>query len=125
MYGAPVRKSGPREVSRWITEQLQFNETQQQQYEQLQDEHRRNMRAIHEQDRNLHDRYFQLLQGPVADSLLVSQLADSIALNRRQTELTTFYDFQKIRTLCTPEQQRKFDQIIGEALRMMGPKPPR
>ncbi|MBP6732541.1 MAG: periplasmic heavy metal sensor [Chitinophagales bacterium] len=123
IYGAPARQSGPREVSRWITEQLQLNEEQQEQYGQLQDEHRKNMDAIHEQDRNLHDRYFKLLQDPAADSALVSQLADSIALNRKQTELTTFYDFQKIRGICSPEQQKKFDQIIGEALRMMAPRP--
>ena len=40
-------------------------------------------------------------------------------------ELTTFYDFKKIRSICNAEQQKKFDEIIGEAFRMMGPRPPR
>lgn len=125
IYGAGPHQSGPREVSKFIIEELRLNDKQQQQYRQLQDEHRRNMETIHEQDRNLHDRYFQLLQGERADSILVNQLVDSIALNRKQTELLTFYDFQKIRGICNAEQQKKFDEIIGEALRMMAPRPRR
>jgi Spy/CpxP family protein refolding chaperone len=125
IYGAAPHQSGPREVSRFIIEELRLNDKQQEQYRQLQNEHRRNMEIIHEQDRNLHDRYFQLLQGEKADSTLVNQLADSIALNRKQTELLTFYDFQKIRGICNAEQQKRFDEIIGEALRMMAPKPRR
>ena len=113
------------EVSRWLTEQLKLSETQRQQYQALREEHKQNMEAIHKQDRNLHDRYFDLLHGENIDSILVNQLADSIAINRKQTELTTFYDFKKIRSICNAEQQKKFDEIIGEALRMMGPRPPR
>ena len=125
MHGAPRGGNSPREVSRWLTQQLKLNAEQQKQYEALQDEHRKNMETIHQQDRNLHDRYFQLLNGEAIDSALVNQLADSIATNRRQTELTTFYDFKKIRAICNARQQKKFDEIIGEALRMMAPQPPK
>ena len=122
---APERGgNSPQEVSRWLTEQLKLNTEQQEQYKVLQDEHRKKMDAIHLQDRDLHDRYFQLLHRETTDSLLVNQLADSIAINRKQTELTTFYDFKKIRSICNTEQQKKFDEIIGEALKMMG-RPPR
>lgn len=121
----PKHEGNPREVSRWLTEQLKLNAVQQEQYKVLQEEHRKNMENIHQQDRNLHDRYFQLLNGEAVDSVLVNQLADSIAINRKQTELTTFYDFKKIRAICNAEQQQKFDEIIGEALRMMGPGPQR
>jgi len=121
----PKHEGNPREVSRWLTEQLKLNAVQQEQYKVLQEEHRKNMENIHQQDRNLHDRYFQLLNGEAVDSVLVNQLADSIAINRKQTELTTFYDFKKIRAICNAEQQKKFDEIIGEALRMMGPGPHR
>lgn len=125
MHGGPPADNGPRAVSEWLTEQLHFNPQQQEQYRNLQEEHRKNMEPIHERDRNLHDRFFQLLQGAEADSATINQLADSIAENRKQTDLTTFYDFQKIRAICNPEQQKKFDQIIGEALRMMAPHPRR
>lgn len=124
MHHPPHGGNSPQEVSHWLTEQLKLNAAQQEQYKTLQDEHRKNMESIHRQDRNLHDRFFQLLNGAAADSTIVNQLADSIAANRKQTELTTFYDFKKIRSICNAEQQKKFDEIIGEALRMMGQHPP-
>ncbi|HLP21990.1 MAG TPA: Spy/CpxP family protein refolding chaperone, partial [Chitinophagales bacterium] len=107
-----------------LAKELQFNEQQNEQYRLLQDEHRRNMAPIHEHDRALHDRYFKLLHGNTIDSTLVKQLADSIALNRSQTELATFYNFKKVRTICNAAQQQKFDEIIGDALRMMAPHHP-
>lgn len=122
--GKRLHANGPNQVSEWLAKELNFNERQQQQYRLLQDEHRNNMEPIQHHDRELHDRYFQLLPGGVTDSLLVKQLADSIAFNRIKTELTTFYDFKKIRSICNAEQQKKFDEIIGEALRMMAPRHP-
>jgi protein CpxP len=124
----PPHDRGPREVSKWLTGQLNLDAGQQEQFNKLQEAHKQNMEPIQQQDRDLHDRYFKLLHGDVTDSTLVKQLADSIALNRVQTELVTFYDFKKIRGICNPEQQKKFDEIIGEALRMMaphGPRPPK
>lgn len=120
----PPARNPQQEISRWLTEQLQLNAEQEKQYKVLQDEHRQKMDFIHQQDRDLHDRYFQLLNGETVDSSLVNQLADSIAENRKQTELTTFYDFKKIRAICNGEQQKKFDAIIGKALKTMG-RPPR
>lgn len=120
---APHNPEGPKAVSEWLQGQLNLNSGQQIQFEKLQEEHRRKMDAIHQQDRDLHDRYFDLLKGDTTDSIQLQLLADSIALNRKQTELATFYAFKKIRAICNPEQQTKFDAIVGEALRMMGPRP--
>ncbi|HLP50773.1 MAG TPA: Spy/CpxP family protein refolding chaperone [Chitinophagales bacterium] len=122
--GKRFKPNGPRQVSEWLAKELKFNEQQHEQYKLLQDEHRRNMAPIHQYDRALHDRYFKLLQGGSTDSVLVKQLADSIAFNRAQTELATFYNFKKVRSICNAEQQQKFDEIIGDALRMMAPHHP-
>jgi len=124
MHHPPHGGKSAQEVSHWLTEQLKLNAEQQEHYKTLQEEHRKNMESIRKQDRKLHDRYFQLLNGEVIDSTLVNQLADSIAANRKQTELTTFYDFKKIRAICNAEQQKKFDEIIGEVLNMMAQRPP-
>lgn len=118
------RHKSPKEVSQWLAAELKFDAPQLEQYKTLQQEHRRNMEPIQRKDRELHDRYFKLLRGERTDSVLVKQLADSIAYNRVQTELTTFYDFKKIRSICNTQQQKKFDAIIGEALRMMAPRHP-
>lgn len=113
-------KHGP-PAHEWLAKQLNFSTTQQQQYHTLLEQHRTGMETIHKQDRDLHDRFFKLLQGAATDSVTVQQLADSIAQNRVQTELQTFYNFKQIRAICTPQQQQKFDEVVKDVLRMMAP----
>jgi Spy/CpxP family protein refolding chaperone len=64
------------------------------------------------------------LKTAVIDTVKVNELADSIVSIQKQIELVTFYHFQKVRAICTAEQQQKFDEVIDEAIRMLGPKPP-
>jgi hypothetical protein len=54
--------------------------------------------------------------------------ADSLAgeIGKKQTELErlTYGHFRQVRALCDAGQQKKFDTVIQEALRMMAPPPP-
>ena len=80
---------------------------------------------IQKGDRKLHDSFFDLLNQNDPDSAVIDSMASLIASNRKQIELLTFQHFSEIRKVCTEEQKQKFDQIINDALRMMGPRPPR
>ena len=123
MHGHPRGEEGPREVSRWLTEQLKLNREQQKKYEVLLNEHREKMEPVQKQDRYFHDRYFALLQGNNFDSTSVAALADSMSVSRKQIEQLTFYDFKKIRSICNAEQQKKFDEIILEVFHRMAHHP--
>ena len=50
--------------------------------------------------------------------------ADAIMINQKAIEMATFYHFEEVRSICTPDQQKMFDEVIKEALRMMSPPPP-
>jgi hypothetical protein len=58
------------------------------------------------------------------DQLQIQMLSQEIGKNQALLETVTFQHFTEVRKICTPEQQKKFDEIIREALRMMGPSPP-
>jgi len=118
--GPPPRGS----VFEFLTHELKLSEQQQQQYEQMRDEHHATVEGLQKNSRQLHRQYFELLHGNLADSIQVNSMADSIASIQKQIDLITFYHFQKVRTICTPEQQKKFDEVIDEALYMMAPPPP-
>lgn len=107
----------------FLVHELKFNEKQVEQYEALRNEHRNMVEDLRSKGRQLHDEYFDLLKSPSADSALVNRLSDSLALNQKQIELITFYHFQKVRGICTAEQQPRFDNIIQEALHIMAPPP--
>lgn len=112
------------DVFEFLTYELKFNDEQRNQYDQLRKEHHKAIEAIQENGRSTHDNFYALLQNKSADSALVSQLADSISYNQKQIELLTFYHFQKVRAICNHQQQKKFDEVIRDALHMMFPKPP-
>lgn len=108
----------------FLTRELQLDNRQQEQYEILRDEHHRTVEDLQKTGRQLHQQYFGLLHGATADSAQVNLLADSLVSLQKQIELITFYHFQKVRAICKPDQQKKFDEVINEALRMMAPPPP-
>jgi len=112
------------DVFEFLSHELKFDNEQRNQYDQLRREHHSTIQAIEEKSRIIHDRFFSLLQNKSTDSTLVAHLADSISSNQKQIELVTFYHFKKVRAICNPEQQKRFDEVIGEALQMMLPKPP-
>ncbi len=114
---------GREDAGGFLTHELMLNDAQQKQFSQLKEEHHAAAEELQEDARELHHQYFELLHAPSADSVIVLKFAEAIAANQKQMELITFYHFQKIRAICTPEQQKKFDEVIGEALRMMAPKP--
>ncbi|MEI8279910.1 MAG: hypothetical protein WCG87_09115 [Bacteroidota bacterium] len=112
-------------VEEFLTRELKLNEQQQQQYEVLRKEHHEGVVHYDELGKELKDRYFAMLHDSHTDSALVKQLADSIADTRKNIELITFYHFKKVRAICTTdEQKKKFDEVIGEALKSMdhGPR---
>lgn len=48
--------------------------------------------------------------------------AAEIGEDQKQIELITFAHFQKVRELCNDDQKKKFDEVIQEALKSMGPR---
>lgn len=114
---------GPGKAQEWLARQLNLTPVQLEQYHVLVKQHHNNIEPLLQQDRTLHDNYFKLLQQPLPDSTIVNRFADSIADNRKQTELATFYHFMQIRALCNAEQQSTFDKVIGKALHMPPPGP--
>ena len=114
----------PPEIGKYLMHELQFTEVQKNQYEELRDEHRHMMDGLREKSKDFHDVFFELLGNNPIDSNKVTQLADSITAIQKEIEISTFYHFQKVRMICSPAQQNKFDDVIKDALRMMAPRPP-
>lgn len=125
MHKGPHGMPPPRqEIGDFLMRELNFTDTQRNQYEKMRDEHRSSVRNLRDRSRELHDDFFELLGTIPIDSIKANQLADSITIIQKQIELSTFYHFQQVRSNCTAEQQKKFDEVINDALIMMAPPPP-
>ncbi len=108
----------------YLIHELKMNDDQQNKYKILRDEHHNGIMELQNKSRDLHTAFFKLLQNPAADTMLIKLMNDSIAANQMKIEMLTFDHFKKVRQLCSTEQQQKFDAIIVETIKRMGPKPP-
>lgn len=114
----------------FIVERTGMTPEQRGRYAELRDDHQRRIRDIQGELRRHREALFDRLHiAGAADSTMA---ADSIAVAEARAigdahaaiERVTFAHFAKVRTLLDPEQQKRFDAIIQEALRMMAPPPP-
>ena len=112
----------PMDAGDFISHELNFSPEQINQLNKLREASRMHIDELREKGKGFHDKYFDLLSSDEPGSVPVLQLADSIASNQKEIELITFSHFKDVRAICTPDQQKRFDSIINDALRMMAPK---
>ena len=114
----PPPPGGP--VFEFITSELKLSPQQQDAYKILREAHQAAQRVLQDSIRKSKDAFFEMLpDSSINDSLLKNMNAKGLAF-QQQLELLTFRHFQKLRALCTADQQKKFDEIIKEVLLQMG-----
>jgi Spy/CpxP family protein refolding chaperone len=111
-------------ASNFIIEQLKLDAQQQQQFSELRRQHQDVTRQIQEEDRKLHDQYFDLLKTDNPDKAKADSISLLIAQQRSNIEKATFDHFQQLRKLCREDQKKLFDTTIDEIMRLMAPKGP-
>ncbi len=119
----PGNHEGP-STTKFLLKQLNFSKEQEEKYIQLQRNLGDSLEPVREEERRIHDRFFEMMHAENPDSVLVAATIDTMGHIRSQIEYLTFAHFRQVRAMCNTEQQKKFDAIISEAMRRMGPPPP-
>jgi protein CpxP len=117
----PPRPNKQDNAKEFLSNELSFDAKQQEQLEDLRTNFFESREELRKEINDKTDAYFALLQNPKIDSATVKKAAKEIIAIKEKEELAVFYHFQKVRALCTDNQKQKFDKIIMEAARMMGP----
>lgn len=118
----PQPKGQPNE---FLVKELKLDTAQQQQLEVLVKEHRRQAEELRAKIRGAKDSLFALVKDPAATDSTKQALAAVASRYTEQIDVLTLNHFQKIRAICRPDQQERFDEIIQDVIRMMGqPRPP-
>lgn len=108
----------------FLIRELNLNQNQLADFIKLRDEHQKALKQVLEDTKKNKDDLFNMLSSPQVDSAKLNQLTDNIAKAQKQIELAAFDHFKKVRALCDDNQKKKFDEIIGEVLKMMAGPPP-
>ncbi len=89
----------------------------------LQDDHFKKKDALINRSRNLHESLFQSFNDESKDSTEIKMLIDKIVENQRETEQMTFDYFKVVNSLCTPDQQKRLQELIHDVLKRAGGPP--
>lgn len=114
----------------FLITQLNFSKEQKEKFLELDKEHRQKIIQLDHQIKSRKDILFDSFS---EDNTNISGLTNELGnvISKKEIEIFTF--FKSVRNLCSPEQVKKFDEIIAKALKkenrrpphQMGPPPPR
>ncbi len=105
----------------YLTKELALDSLQQLEYFKLLEQHQQQTREIKLQIRDAKDAFFSLLANSAASTQTIDEAAKHAVEVEQKLDILTFNHFKSIRTICNATQQKKFDTIIKNAVKMMGP----
>ena len=125
LFGHPCKERVAQQgrSAEFLIRELGLSNTQQDEFGQLRDLHQDQLQVLQELDRKLHNRFFEMIFLPAADTLSLKILADSIAQVRIKTEMLTYEHFSELKKLLTLQQKEKFHRIFKLALEQVMPPP--
>ncbi|TAH18659.1 MAG: periplasmic heavy metal sensor [Cytophagales bacterium] len=115
----PNHAPNPKQAAEFISRELDFSPTQEEQYAQLIEEHQSDTRKAVEKSNIFREELYRVIGNKQTDR--ANAMLDSVAFYQKQIEAVRYAHFQEVRAICNPAQQERFDQIIFEAIKMMMP----
>lgn len=106
-------RSGRQNPERLLAKRLALTPDQLVQYQQSRSQMRRRSRPHEDSLRVLRDTLFNRIKQPAVSDAEMNQLLEQIARQNGQITRLRFRHWQQVRALCKPEQQTRFDQLIG------------
>jgi len=107
------------EMLQMLEKQAGFTPDQLAQYKKLKEEHWDSIRPYFGELRGAKDNLFKLLKDTAVTAEAINAAADSIAAKQKKIDLRTFHYFQRLRSICTPQQQPAFDSVVSQVLKKM------
>ena len=114
-----------KDAAQYIITALKLDSEQQQQFAQLREKHHSFAVKAEDENKRLHDLYFNMLKSDSQDQGKIDSVATLIGQQRKILAQNTFEHFQQLRAICHEDQKKLFDATIDDIIRMVaGPHPP-
>ena len=96
----------------FLTKQLDFSDDQQTQADKIFHSHADRMQKYQEQISRFQKEIFKCMSNDVPDSVNAFKYADSLGVCRVEVQKELFRSSVAIRQLCTPDQKKKYDELM-------------
>ena len=117
----PVRNDRDRNgIADMLQKEVGFTDAQVAEYKILKEKQRGTIRPMFDDMRKSKDSLFKLLGVSGLSDSTLNSITDGIAHKQKLLEIETFQHFKRVRALCTPEQEAKYDSMIVRMFRKMG-----
>lgn len=108
----------------YLETELKFDGKQAETYRNLRQEHAQQMRSLRENVKEMKEAFYADLGKQILDDTLKAR-ANQIESKMAEADVITFKHFQQVRQMCTPAQQKHFDEVILDLIRSIErPGPP-
>ncbi len=100
----------------FLETELKFDEKQTEAYRKLRHEHAEQMRSLRNGVKEMKEAYYADLDKTISDDSLKAR-ANQIESKMVEADVITFKHFQQVRQMCTPAQQKHFDEVVIDLIR--------
>ncbi len=107
-------------VAEMLQKDVGFSEDQTARYKEMKEKQRGKIRPMYDEMRKAKDSLFRLLSYPGTSDAVLDSMAEGIAQKQKAIDLETFNHFKRVRALCTPDQETKYDTMVLRMFRKMG-----
>lgn len=112
---------GRGDAGNYIIHELDMNEEQINLFEEMKHRHHEQMMQYKDSLDSYRKKLFNIQS--YEDSLKASEYAQKMGHFHYMQEWGTYLHFKEVYEICNEKQRSKFDEVIGEALKMMRPGP--
>ncbi|HEY5123268.1 MAG TPA: hypothetical protein VIK14_05980 [Ignavibacteria bacterium] len=107
-----------------LEQELRFSKEQAEKFDKLRNEHSTSARKIVDDIAMLKENLFETIKENGGDDSKATKIADEIGNRQKELDLITYNHFKDIRNLCDEKQRERFDLILKDISKMIGPQNP-
>ena len=106
-------------ITEFLQKDIGFDTGQMAAFNATRQKHRQKMKPLFEDIKTAKVQFYGLLTNPVISDSALNSAASVIGEKQKMLDWQTFQNFKEIRTLCTPEQQARYDSLIVNEISKM------
>ena len=103
----------------YLKDSVGFNDQQLAQFDQVREKNKQDMKPLFEEMRQSKLAFYNLLKQSGNPDSVTRAAANRMAEKQIAIDMAFFKYFESIRTLCTPEQEVKYDSLVQQIVRRM------